>query len=79
MKIVQKELFPNPGLMKRTSSGNTYYLYDKGLVPVKEPFKKLVHQGMILGSNNIKMGKRYPEYVPSLSIPDQDCSTNVGH
>ena len=39
------------------------YLYDKGLVPVKEPFKKLVHQGMILGSNGIKMGKRYPEYV----------------
>ena len=39
------------------------YLYDKGLVPVKEPFKKLVHQGMILGANGIKMGKRYPEYV----------------
>ena len=38
------------------------FLYDKGLVPVKEPFKKLVHQGMILGSNGIKMGKRYPEY-----------------
>ncbi len=38
------------------------YLYDKGLVPCKEPFKKLVHQGMILGSNGIKMGKRYPEY-----------------
>ena len=38
------------------------YLYDKGLVPVEEPFKKLVHQGMILGSNGIKMGKRYPEY-----------------
>lgn len=39
------------------------YLYDKGIVNVKEPFKKLVHQGMILGSNGIKMGKRYPEYV----------------
>ena len=39
------------------------YLYDKGLVPVKEPFKKLVHQGMILGENGIKMGKRFPEYV----------------
>ena len=33
------------------------YLYDKGLSPVKEPFKKLVHQGMILGSNGIKMVK----------------------
>ncbi len=39
------------------------YLYDKGLAPTKEPFKKLVHQGMILGSNGIKMGKRFPEYV----------------
>ena len=39
------------------------YLYDKGLCPVKEPFKKLVHQGMILGENGIKMGKRFPEFV----------------
>ena len=39
------------------------YLYDNKLSPVKEPFKKLVHQGMILGENGIKMGKRYPEFV----------------
>ncbi len=39
------------------------YLYDKGIVNVAEPFKKLVHQGMILGSNGIKMGKRFPEFV----------------
>ena len=39
------------------------YLYDKGIVPVKEPFKKLVHQGMILGENGIKMGKRFPEFA----------------
>lgn len=39
------------------------FLYDKGLVPVKEPFKKLVHQGYILGANGIKMGKRFPEFV----------------
>ncbi len=39
------------------------YLYDLGIVPVAEPFKKLVHQGMILGSNGVKMGKRHPEYV----------------
>ena len=39
------------------------YLFDKGLVPTAEPFKKLVHQGMILGANGIKMGKRYPEFV----------------
>lgn len=41
----------------------TKYLYQKGICPVDEPFKKLVHQGMILGSNGIKMGKRFPEYV----------------
>ena len=39
------------------------YLYDKGYLSIKEPFKKLVHQGMILGSNGIKMGKRFPEFV----------------
>ena len=39
------------------------YLYNKGLAPTKEPFKKLVHQGMILGENGIKMGKRFPKYV----------------
>ncbi|MBQ6546407.1 MAG: leucine--tRNA ligase [Bacilli bacterium] len=39
------------------------YLYDKGLVPYKEPFKKLRHQGMILGSNGLKMGKRHPKYA----------------
>ena len=39
------------------------YLHEKGIVPCAEPFQKLVHQGMILGSNGIKMGKRFPEYV----------------
>lgn len=33
------------------------YLYDKGICSVKEPFKKLRHQGMILGSNGEKMSK----------------------
>ena len=33
------------------------YLFDKGLVPTEEPFSKLVHQGMILGSNGEKMSK----------------------
>ncbi len=33
------------------------YLYNKGIVPVAEPFKKLRHQGMILGSNGEKMSK----------------------
>ena len=53
------------------------YLYDKGLSPVKEPFKKLVHQGMILGENGIKMGKRFPEYVvnPSDIVRDYGADT----
>ncbi|MDY2847517.1 MAG: leucine--tRNA ligase [Oscillospiraceae bacterium] len=53
------------------------YLYDKGLAPTKEPFKKLVHQGMILGENGIKMGKRYPEYVvnPSDIVRDYGADT----
>ena len=33
------------------------YLYNKGYVPVKEPFYKLRHQGMILGTNGEKMSK----------------------
>lgn len=33
------------------------YLYQKGIVPVKEPFAKLRHQGMILGPNGEKMSK----------------------
>ena len=41
----------------------TKYLHNIGVLEADEPFKKLVHQGMILGTNGIKMGKRFPEYV----------------
>ena len=53
------------------------YLYDKGLVPCSEPFKKLVHQGMILGSNGLKMGKRFPKYCinPSDIVRDFGADT----
>ena len=53
------------------------YLYDKGLVPTKEPFQKLVHQGMILGANGIKMGKRFPEFCinPSDIVRDYGADT----
>ena len=53
------------------------YLYDKGLVPVKEPFQKLVHQGMILGANGLKMGKRFPKYCinPSDIVRDFGADT----
>ena len=32
-------------------------LYDCGIVPTKEPFQKLVNQGMILGTDGVKMSK----------------------
>ena len=53
------------------------YLHDKGLVPVAEPFQKLVHQGYILGSNGLKMGKRFPEFVvnPNDVIRDYGADT----
>lgn len=34
-----------------------YFLYDEGIVPVKEPFTKLCHPGIILGENGEKMSK----------------------
>lgn len=53
------------------------YLYDKGIVTTKEPFQKLVHQGMILGANGIKMGKRYPEFAidPNVLIEQYGADT----
>ena len=35
----------------------TKFLHDEGYLECDEPFKKLVHQGMILGENNEKMSK----------------------
>ena len=53
------------------------YLYDKDIVTTKEPFQKLVHQGMILGANGIKMGKRYPEFAidPNVLIEQYGADT----
>jgi leucyl-tRNA synthetase len=33
------------------------FLYDIGFVPVEEPFKRLVHNGMIIGPDGHKMSK----------------------
>lgn len=53
------------------------FLFDKGLVPTAEPFQKLVHQGMILGTNGIKMGKRFPEFIvdPNVLIANYGADT----
>lgn len=50
IKLVKKELFPNPGLTKTTKSGNTYYIYDKGYMMAKlnvngKEIKLLTHHG----------------------------------
>ncbi|MEI6479960.1 MAG: class I tRNA ligase family protein [bacterium] len=39
------------------------FLFDLKLVPMKEPFKALRNQGMILGSDNRKMSKRWGNVV----------------
>lgn len=41
----------------------TKFLYDKGYINFDEPFKSLVHQGMILGPDGQKMSKRYGNIV----------------
>lgn len=46
-------------------------LYDLGLVPTKEPFMKLVNQGMILGSNHEKMSKSKGNVVNPDDIVEQ--------
>ncbi len=46
-------------------------LYDLGLIPTKEPFMKLVNQGMILGSNHEKMSKSKGNVVNPDDIVDQ--------
>lgn len=55
----------------------TKFLHNQGYISFDEPFKKLVHQGMILGTNGIKMGKRFPEYVvnPSDIVRDHGADT----
>ncbi|AEV95446.1 leucine--tRNA ligase [Pediococcus claussenii] len=46
-------------------------LYDLGVVPTKEPFQKLVNQGMILGSNHEKMSKSKGNVVNPDDIVDK--------
>ncbi len=41
----------------------TKFLFDIGVCPVDEPYRKLVNQGMILGEDNRKMGKRYGNVI----------------
>ena len=50
INCIKKDLFPNPNLSKTTSSGNTYYTYDKGymICEIQKQDKKpkiLTHHG----------------------------------
>lgn len=47
------------------------FLYDLGVVPTKEPFQKLVNQGMILGNNHEKMSKSKRNVVNPDDIVEQ--------
>ena len=47
------------------------FLFDKGLVPYKEPFKKLFHQGMILGEDGNKMSKSLGNVINPNDIVDE--------
>ena len=47
------------------------FLYDLGVVPTKEPFQKLVNQGMILGNNHEKMSKSKGNVVNPDDIVEQ--------
>ncbi|GIP42083.1 leucine--tRNA ligase [Paenibacillus sp. J45TS6] len=46
-------------------------LYDLGIVDTKEPFHKLVNQGMILGTNNEKMSKSRGNVINPDEIVDK--------
>lgn len=47
------------------------FLYDIGVVPTKEPFQKLVNQGMILGTNHEKMSKSKGNVINPDEIVDK--------
>lgn len=52
------------------------FLYDIGVVSTKEPFQRLVNQGMILGENNEKMSKSKGNVVnPDDVVQEQGADT----
>lgn len=51
-------------------------LYDLGIVKTKEPFQKLINQGMILGENNEKMSKSLGNVInPDEIVNNQGADT----
>ena len=46
-------------------------LYDEGLVPTKEPFTKLFHQGMLLGKDGKKISKSAGNGVDPVEVVNE--------
>ena len=74
LEVLKKELFPNPGLTKTTSSGKTYYLFDKGYMIVNimidgKKYKLLTHHGFPYGTfdstaeENIQVFKFFDDVI----------------
>ena len=74
LEVLKKELFSNPGLTKTTSSGKTYYLFDKGYMIVNimidgKKYKLLTHHGFPYGTfdstaeENIQVFKFFDEVI----------------
>ncbi len=49
----------------------TKFLFDIGVSPVEEPYKRLVNQGMILGEDSRKMGKRFGNAIDPFEVIEQ--------
>lgn len=47
------------------------FLYDIGVVSTKEPFKRLISVGLIMGPDGRKMGKRYGNVIDPVDIVTQ--------
>jgi leucyl-tRNA synthetase len=47
------------------------FLYDQGYVTSPEPVTKLVHQGMVLGADGRKMGKRFNNGVDPMEVVEK--------
>jgi len=49
----------------------TKVLFDEGLINFDEPFMKMAHQGMVLGSDNRKMSKRWGNVVNPTDVVNE--------
>lgn len=49
----------------------TKVLYDLGYLDFDEPFKKLVHQGLILGEDGRKMSKRWGNVIDPIDVSNE--------